>query len=156
MTAFHNCVLKIESSWAWFSPFYKLEMLIYILYICTPCISWNKVLIWSLRNYWYLNFNCAPLIMKIGQALEILLSWPRGTPLPMQVTCFGEPSVTASWKNINLFCYIIVFIPTYLLFLPAISCWLKTLEICAEDLWIRANFLYEVRCRKNTHLEKLA
>ena len=115
------------------------------IYVCIPYISWKKVLIWSPQNYWYLNFNCALLIMKIGQALEILLSWPWGTPLPMQLTCFGGPFVTASWNNINLFYYIKVFIPTYFIVFPAVSCWLKALGICAEGLWIRADFLYEVR-----------
>ena len=91
------------------------------------------------------NFNCVLLIMKIGQALEILLSWSWGTPLPMQLTCFGKSLVTAPWNNINNFCYIKVFIPTYYIVFLAVSSWLKALENCSEDLWIRANFFYEFR-----------
>ena len=115
------------------------------IYLCTPYFSWHKVLIWSLKNYWFLNFNCVLLIMKIGQALEILLSWPWGTPLPMHLTCFGEPLVTAPWNNNNDFYYIKESIPTYFIVFPTVSYWLKALGICAEGLWIRADFFYEVR-----------
>ena len=113
-------------------------------YLCTQYFSRHKMFIWILKNYWFLNFNFVLLIMKIGQALEILLSWLCRTPLPMQLTCFGKSFVKAPWNNINHFCYIKVFIPTYFVF-PAASCWLKALGICAEGLWIRADFLYAIR-----------
>ena len=51
--------------------------------------------------------------MKIRHALESLLLRPWGTVLPTQLTYFGETFVTTSWNNINHFCYIKVFIPTY-------------------------------------------
>ena len=126
------------------------------MYVWTPYISWNKVLLWRRKNYWYLNFSCALSIMKIGQALEILLSWPWVTPIPMKLTCFGKPFVTTSWNNIDLFCYIKVFIPTHLIVFPAVSCWLKALGICAEGLWIRADFLYEVRLSEEYPSRKIS
>ena len=98
------------------------------------------------KIYWYLNFNSVLLMMKIWQALEILLLWPWETPLPMQLTCFGEPFVTSSK----------VFIPTYFIVFPAASCWLKALGICAEGLRIRQISSTRLDCRKNTHPVKSA
>ena len=77
-----------------FSPFWKLEISItwcikiYIyIYIY---VSWHKVLVWSLKNQWFLNFNCVLSLIKLAEGLEILLSWPLGIPPPMQLTLFAK------------------------------------------------------------------
>ena len=45
--------------------------------------SWHRVLIWSLKNYWFLDFKRVLLLIKIAEGLETLFSWPCGTPLPI-------------------------------------------------------------------------
>ena len=124
-------------------------------YVCTPYFSWHKVLIWRLKNYWFLNFNFVLLIMKIGQLLKSCYHDPVGHLYPCNSHVLGNrlsqhPEtiliILKSLININ---HVKVFIPTYFVFSSCIiltkSCWLKGLEICAEDLYIRADFLYEIR-----------
>ena len=38
----------------------------------------------------------------------------------------------------------------------AVSCWLKALGICAEGLWIRAEFLYNIRWQEEHPTHKLS
>ena len=74
-------------------------------------VSWHKVLIWSLKNQWLLNFSCVLLIIKLAESLEILLSWPWEIPLSMDLTCFGGKFVTTSWNKINHFPILTLFFP---------------------------------------------
>ena len=100
MTTFHNFILKIETSWA-----ARLVWPLLWIIKCQWCMyayyfSWNRVLIWSLKNQCSLNFNCDLSIIKLAEDLEILLC-PWGVPLPIQLTLCGERFVTASRKEIN-------------------------------------------------------
>ena len=53
--------------------------------------SWHTVLIWGLKNYWFLGFNCVLLIIKIA-GLE--------TSRP---TFFGEKFGIISWNRLIIF-----------------------------------------------------
>ena len=69
---------------------------------------------------------------------------PGGITLLMPLLFFGEKFITESWNKINHFAILKHFYPNPLVF-PAKTCLLQALGICAEDLWIRADFFYEIR-----------
>ena len=122
------------------------------MYICKLYLFWHNVLIWSLENCW---FNFVLLIIRHAEDLAILLSLLWRVPLPMQLTCFWETFVTASWNKIN-YVGTIKHLAKHIIAFAAVSCWLKALGICAEGLWIRAEFLYNIRWQEEHPTHKLS
>ena len=47
-----------------FSAFWKIQF--QCMYVSIPYFSWHKVLIWSIKNRWFLNFNYVFLIIKLA------------------------------------------------------------------------------------------
>ena len=90
----------------------------------------------KISDFWTSPVSWILLIVNLAEGLETMLLWPWETSLPRQLIYFGETLVTASSNNINLFAIFNVF--------PAVSCWLKTLGICVEGLWVRPDFCNEV------------
>ena len=85
MTTFHNYVLKVETGWAarMFKSILETRNVNCVCeYVWLPFLT--QIIIWSLRNQWFLNFNCFLLLIKLANGLEILLWWPMGIPLPIQ------------------------------------------------------------------------
>ena len=99
MTTFHNFAIKIESGWAkrWLRSFWILEtpMMYICKYVYMGYFPEIKVLIWSLKNQLFFNFNCSLLIRKLAEGLEILLSWNWG--IPIRFTFFRKKFVMVSW-----------------------------------------------------------
>ena len=58
MRTFHNFAFKLETVWATrvFQPILETRNA-NDLYECAWLLSWHKVIIWSLKNRWLLNFN---------------------------------------------------------------------------------------------------
>ena len=129
-----------------------MRMLLFQINICSLCMhicvcmiyfSWHKIITWGLRNQWFLNVKYVLSIIKVAEGIKILLPWSREISLHMQLTFLGKKFAAASWKKINHFA-IEAFLSKFSIVFPAISCWLKALGICAENVWIRSYFLYDV------------
>ena len=83
--------------------YYNWNWLTCCMHVRTPYFPWYKVFIWSLKNYYFLSFKCVLLFIKVTEGLQIFLLWPWRTFLPIQLTCFEEIFVTASWNSTSRF-----------------------------------------------------
>lgn len=101
IATFHNFALKIKIGWATkvFKCISKLR--ISMMYLSMRgYFSWQKIIIWSLKNQQFWNFYCTLLIMKLAGGFEILFSWPWGISLTMQLAFLREKFARASWNKL--------------------------------------------------------
>ena len=98
ISTFHNFALKVEPGWAtrWFKSILETRNINNVfMYVCMVYFSWHKLLVWSLKNQWFLNFYCDLLIRVLKPSFHD----PGGTS---QITCilFGKQFVISSWNKL--------------------------------------------------------
>ena len=90
---------KLVEPQACFSSFWKLVMS--LMYVSMyGYFSRHKIIIWSFKNQWFLNFNCVLLIIKLAEGLEFFFWRPWEIPLPKQLTFLRKKFITTSWDNL--------------------------------------------------------
>ena len=94
---------KLVEPQACFSSFWKLVMSMMYMSMY-GYFSWHKIIIWSFKNQWFLNFNCVLLIIKLAEGFEFFLK-TLGDTSSQTTHIFGEKVCNSILKQFNHFAW---------------------------------------------------